>query len=202
VNRRYFVIPVICICILMGTLYPSDFQYQDKPVARVEFSGHAFFSERDLNRMISLQSDGLFRKRRLFNRRVLNRDLEEIQRNYIAEGFLKCQIADSLTLTDRNRVNITIEIHEGPRFYVNTFEVSGNTLISDAEIMSLMKIKPGDPFKPFEYQRGIHLIQDEYGAMGRPYVTIDEQIREDVQMDISLLIDEDAVYSVDKIEIA
>ncbi|HAE86559.1 TPA: hypothetical protein DCG86_00880 [Candidatus Marinimicrobia bacterium] len=188
-------------CILAGVLYSSDFQYQDKTVGRVEFSGHEYFSERDLKRMTSIQSGGLFRKRRLFNRRVLNRDLEEIQRNYIAEGFLQCRISDSLVLTDKNRVNITIEIHEGPRFYVNTFEIRGNTLISDAEIMSMMNIKPGDPFKPFEYQRGLQLIKDEYGTMGRPFVTIEEQIREDVQMDISLLIDEDAVYSVDKIEI-
>jgi len=201
VNRHYSVILVLLMCILPGSLYPSDFRYQDKPVARVEFSGHEFFSDRDLNRMISIQSDGLFRKRRLFNRRVLNRDLEEIQRNYIAEGFLQCRISDSLALTDRNQVNITIEIHEGPRFYVNTFEVRGNTLISDEEILSLMKIKPGDPFKPFEYQRGLQLIQDEYASRGRPFVAIEEQIREDVRMDISLLIDEDTVYSVDKIEI-
>jgi outer membrane protein insertion porin family len=192
---------VILFCILTGSLYSSDFQFQDKPVARVEFTGHTFFSERDLNRMISLKSDGLFRKRRLFNRRVLNRDLEEIQRNYIAEGFLRCRVSDSLALTDKNQVNITLEIHEGPRFYVNSFDVRGNTLISDAEIMSMMNIKPGNPFKPFEYQRGFGLIQDEYAAMGRPYVTIEEQIREDVQMDISLIIDEDTVYSVDKIEI-
>ncbi len=201
--KRYYYLTtlIFLLFVVQGALSSPDLSYQDKPVANVVFTGNDFFNDRDLSGMISIKSDGLFNKRRLFNSRVLTRDLEEIRRNYIAEGFLKCQVSDSLTMNEKKRVSIYISIIEGPRFYVNSFSVEGNTVVPDNKILSLLNVSPGNPFKPFEYQRGLQLLQDEYGKLGRPFVVIKDVIKEEVQMSISLIIDEDAVYSVDKIEI-
>jgi outer membrane protein insertion porin family len=179
----------------------TDFKFNEKSIHSVRFIGNTHFRDRELRRMISTTSAGLFKKRRIFNTRVLKRDFEEIERNYHAEGYLKCDVSDSLVMHEKNRVKVFIFISEGEQFYVKNFSVQGNSLIDERKILSLLKIEEGEPFKPFEYQQGLQLIQDEYGKLGRPFVKIEDHITENVRMEISLHIDEDDTYRIKSIDV-
>jgi len=200
---KKFLYPAIILFLLFipSLIVASNLKFDNKVVNEVQFSGNDIFSNRQLTAMISTKSSGIFRKRRLFNSRVLIRDLDEIQRNYYAEGFLKCEIRDSVVVNEKDHIFVFIHIHEGPRFYLEHFSVTGNTLISDKKIMSLLNIESGKAFKPYDFQQGLQAVRDEYSKLGRPFINIQEDIVQDIKMEIDLHILEDEIYRINNVEI-
>jgi outer membrane protein insertion porin family len=196
----YTAITLFFVC-FPSLIHASNLKFDNKIVNEVHFNGNEFFSDRQLNAIISTRSSGILRKRHLFNSRVLTRDLNEIQRNYYAEGFLECEIMDSVIVNEKERVLVFIRINEGPRFYVDRVSVSGNTLITDKRILSLLNIQKGQVFKPYDFQQGLQAARDEYGKIGRPFVDIQENIVQDVMMEIDLYINEDQIYRINQVEV-
>ncbi|MDD3807516.1 MAG: POTRA domain-containing protein, partial [Candidatus Marinimicrobia bacterium] len=183
-------------------LWSLNLTFESKPVVSIQFKGQENIPESELKKLISFKTGGFLQKPSLFNQRVLDWDRNEIQRYFISEGYLHCHVTDSLSLNENNEVNIFIFIDEGPRFYVNSVTLEGNTLISDEKIQSLLSAEPGKPFRPFDYQRGLQSMRDEYAKIGYPFITIDERIQESSNhIDITLILDEDGLYTVDNIDI-
>lgn len=193
---------IILFCLFIpAMILASNLKYDNKIVNEVHFKGNEFFSNRRLTAMISTRSSGILRKRRLFNSRVLIRDLDEIKRNYYAEGFLKCDIRDSVVVNDKDRILVYLKINEGPRFFVEHFSITGNTLISDKKIKSFLKLEEGNVFKPYDFQQGLHAIRDEYGKLGRPFIEIQDNIVQNVKMEIDLYIHEDEIYRINRVDV-
>ena len=83
-----------------------------------------------------------------YSKQKLSADLETLRSYYMDSGYLEYNInSTQISITpDKKDVYITINETEGDKYKVSKVEVTGNTLISQAEMDKLIKIKPNDTF--------------------------------------------------------
>ncbi|MCX8098960.1 MAG: outer membrane protein assembly factor BamA [Casimicrobiaceae bacterium] len=160
-------------------------------VARIEsinIVGATAFSERTLLNQLQLSTGGWFSwytKDNQYSKQKLQGDLETLRNFYLNRGYLEFNI-DSTQVSlspDRQRVYITINITEGEQFTVSGVDVSGEMLLSEAEVRSLIPIRPGQIFSRTALADGTKAIADRLGREGyafasvNPVPTIDREKR-------------------------
>ena len=79
---------------------------------------------------------------------VLEEDLTRIETMYRNQGYLdvKATVMRLDEIGDGSHVDIYIKIDEGERYYVGDLKWSGNEVVEDEDIRSLIALKEGDPF--------------------------------------------------------
>ncbi|MBL9077713.1 MAG: BamA/TamA family outer membrane protein [Planctomycetes bacterium] len=115
-----------------------------------------------------------------YSREILEEDVDRLRLFYRSRGFLDASvdIADVRFAADRESVEITIVVVEGPRYTIEEVRVehidaSGRVLTepprySEAEILGECKVAPGDFYDHDRLQRDWQAIQDFYGRRGHP----------------------------------
>jgi outer membrane protein insertion porin family len=115
-----------------------------------------------------------------------------------AEGLLPSEGTDA---GDR-RVEIILEIDEGPRTSVRTLTFAGNTATTAAQLHELVPFAVGAPFVAADVLSGRDRIANRYWNRGYLDATVKEDIRlaeDDTRADISYTIDEGQQTIVDHI---
>ncbi|HEU4400904.1 MAG TPA: POTRA domain-containing protein [Candidatus Polarisedimenticolia bacterium] len=98
-------------------------------------------------------------------------------------------------------VYLTVPIEEGSQYRVGTIDLEGNTVFTDAEIMSRLPLRAGQVFNDSALKFGTKRIEEEYGERGYFYVSLDPRVdKRDRVADLKLQITEDRRYFVDRIE--
>ncbi len=98
-------------------------------------------------------------------------------------------------------IRLTVPIDEGQRYRVGNIAIEGNTVFSDAEILARLPLRTGMIFNNRALELGTRLIEEEYGARGYFYVSLNPKIeKQDEIADLTLEVTEDRKYFVDRIE--
>ena len=80
-----------------------------------------------------------FKSGNVFNREKIDRTVEEIETLYRNEGYLYTQVlALEIIDSDKKRVNITMDIQAGEKFYMRRLYIEGNTLTDDGIIRKVI----------------------------------------------------------------
>jgi len=149
-------------------------------VARIEainIVGASAFSERTLRAEMQLSTGGWFSwytKDNQYSRQKLQGDLEALRNFYTNRGYLEFNIESTqVSLSpDRQRVYITINISEGQQFTVAGVDVSGEALLPEAEVRSLIKVRPGETFSRVKLADSAKAITDRLGREGYAFATV------------------------------
>jgi outer membrane protein insertion porin family len=155
-------------------------------VGNVSFAAEPHFgmlgSDSYLLRDSHIQSDpaGFLSGGQPFSREVLEEDVDRLRLFYRSRGFLDAtvDIADVRFTPDRESVEITVVVVEGPRYRIEEVRVehidaSGRPLASPPlyppeEVLLECKVAPGDFYDHEQLQRDWLAIQDFYGRRGHP----------------------------------
>lgn len=135
-------------------------------VDEIEFSGNEHLDGDELEERIATAEtprfvglfEGLIYDYEIFDRFVLQRDLQRIARYYRARGFYEAEVrAGRVLYDDSKHVRVEIRVKEGPRTYVSRLTLSGLDAVApdvqDAVRSRLeRRLAVGAPFeeKPFE----------------------------------------------------
>jgi outer membrane protein insertion porin family len=162
-------------------------------VGRIEFVGNLTFAANPVLGIFG-SDDFLLRDARIasgparglvnggaFSREVLEEDLDKLRLFYRARGFLDAtvDVADIVFTPDRDVVDLTFVVVEGPRYRVRSVRVqhvtgpSGEALQTPPlypaeEIERELGIRPGEFYDHDRLQRDVLAIQDFYGRRGHP----------------------------------
>ncbi len=72
-------------------------------------------------------------------------DLERIVENYREKGYRDAQIIkDSISWNDDNTINLDITLNEGKRYYFGDIRFLGNSVYSDEQLKSFLRLERGD----------------------------------------------------------
>jgi outer membrane protein insertion porin family len=166
-------------------------------VGRIDFIGNVSFPS---NPMLGLfgAADYLLRDARIdsgparglvsggaYSREVLEEDLDKLRLFYRSRGFLDATVdlVDVVFTPDRDVVDLTFAIVEGPRYRVRSVRVEHVTpgltpgarqplptppLYSATEIEQELRVRPGEFYDHDRLQRDVLAIQDFYGRRGHP----------------------------------
>ncbi|MCC6555069.1 MAG: outer membrane protein assembly factor BamA, partial [Polyangiaceae bacterium] len=176
---------------------------QKLKVRRITFVGNAHVKEPELREVMISGTPGLFEfgTGGPFRRDVLERDLLAINAMYYDRGYLSVQVdTPRVQLTpDRDGVEITIPIQEGPRYRIRRLKVREvdrdgvevEPLGGRRHLRDMVRAAPGQYFNRAELVKDIAGIQTMYRDAGYANVDVppDTQLdpaKEEVDIDIAI----------------
>lgn len=146
-------------------------------IKRINIVGNQAYSERELLDVIQLRTPGLFTwfsKSDQYSRQKLQADLESLRSFYLNNGYLEFNIdSTQVSITpDRRDIYITINITEGDKFEVADVKLGGELLVPEAELRSLITIKPGETFSREKLTESTKAITDRLGRDGYAFANV------------------------------
>jgi outer membrane protein insertion porin family len=100
-------------------------------------------------------------------------DAERVTEHYRDQGYIRAQVGEPVVkvLADsadkKTRwVELRIPVTEGHRYLVDTFDVSGNTVVKSDLLKPLFKLKKGEYYNQKSVRKGFQKAQEIYGAAG------------------------------------
>jgi outer membrane protein insertion porin family len=128
------------------------------PNVVVTFAGDQL-PESDRERLVPVRAEG-----------SVDEDLLE-DSNFAIEEYLRARgyrnAMSVYTRTPRDgQLNIAFTVSRGPRYILEDLELTGNMAIPAADLMQLLRIKPGEPFVQVTLNGGVGAIRDLYRTRG------------------------------------
>ena len=109
-------------------------QLEERPaIAKIKISGNDEISEEDLTS--ALKRIGLS-EGRIFNRSLLEKVEQELQRQYFSLGRYGVKIQSKIEKQERNRVSLEIEINEGQVTQIRKINIIGNKAFTDKVLLN------------------------------------------------------------------
>ncbi len=115
-------------------------------IASVTFSGNR---EIETDKLKGALKDTGLAEGRVFDRSMLSRIEQELQRQYFGRGKYGVKIQTTVTPLERNRVGITITITEGHAARIHRIALVGNNAFPDAVLRKQMDLDTGGWFSWF-----------------------------------------------------
>ena len=140
-------------------------------VRNIKVIGNVAFSDKRLIKLIKSKTSGFFRSG-VYKKDVADDDMERIKNFYRKEGFLDIESEYEVVSQEKKRkrwIELVIRIEEGKKYIAGDIELSGNTVFSEEELKSLLKMRPGHTFTENEVHKEVASIQEHYFDKG--YIT-------------------------------
>lgn len=149
-------------------------------LSSIRFAGNDTFDRKILLTYMTVQESGFFHTVR-YTRRAVERDLANIERFYMTQGFMRAQavIEDELPSDDSLRIAVLIGVYEGPRWTIESITFDGNTIADDQRLRQKMALAPGGPFLTNELESDRRAVLDLYAR--RSY--LDARVVQTVDVD-------------------
>jgi outer membrane protein insertion porin family len=122
----------------------------------------------------SLQAVMSLKEGSLYNPELIDSERDTLENFYISLGYLKAEIRDFRTEYDElnKKMNITVQIDEGPKTIIESVSVEGALRVSESELLRIISIKPGDPYNETDIYDARVRVLEFYGSKGFPDITV------------------------------
>jgi outer membrane protein insertion porin family len=110
-------------------------------IAEIKLSGNR---EIDSEKLKTALKDVGLAENQVFDRSLLDKIEQELQRQYFALGKYGVKVDSKVTLKERNRADIAIEIHEGEAARIQRLNVVGNKAFDEGKLVDQLQLsEPG-----------------------------------------------------------
>jgi outer membrane protein insertion porin family len=146
-------------------------------IKHINLVGVHDFDEETLIANLELKTTGLlspFMNDDKYSQEKLSGDLERLESYYLDRGYLKFSV-DSTQVAispDREDVFITINLTEGGVYTVDQVELSGDLVVSEDEIRSLLVLKEGQTFSQIRMVQTTEWITARLGDEGYTFAEV------------------------------
>ena len=147
-------------------------------ISEVRIVGAKAFSESKLLSQFEVSSSGWlswYTKADRYSRAKLNADLETLRAYYLNRGYLDFAIESTqVTISpDKQNITITITVHEGQPFTVTGVRLEGDYLGREGEFQSLIKVRPGLPYRGDDVTATVRAFSDLYATFGFAFARVE-----------------------------
>ncbi len=145
-------------------------------VEKIHFSGNKSFSDSTLkDKILSRENDALLfipLGKKPFLEKNLEQDIQRLKLFYSLEGWLDIHtpgpkprifLAEVNYNQNKTAVQIRYHIDEGPRYEIQNIRIQGNTIYSEQEIRSWLRLRPGESYSRSIAAKDVQKIRDKYG---------------------------------------
>ena len=149
-------------------------------VTDVLFIGNESFEDDSLLPYMQIRKSGSLRKTS-YDRRAFLRDLENLERFYISQGFLEADVEldDMMLSADSTSVRLLIGVYEGDRWMVEDVSFEGASVIPEEKLRGVVTVREGTPLMVGGLDSDRRAILEEYAR--RSY--LDAHVVQDVVRD-------------------
>lgn len=179
-------------------------------VKKVNFNGNEAFGQRKLRGEMDTRKWWIFSwltGSGKFKEEEFQDDIIALKDFYKNEGYLDIEIPEDkiqLEYPKPNRLEISIDVIEGPRYFVGDITFSGNTIYTSEELRRAIRLRAGDVFSPEKVDEAIQSVRDYFGSQGylETFVRAERIPNLDTRdIDLRFLINESEKFYVESINI-
>jgi outer membrane protein insertion porin family len=156
---------------------------QKVPIFAIQFAGNGHFSNAELKGLMKPSERGFFswiRNSGYLDEKSLELDTQEIIAFYHNHGFIKTVVGKPQITWEREKgLRITIEIHEGKRYFFGEVSVEGEMIGPADEILGRLGAPNKKVFSPETVQEDVQVLTDIYADEGYAYVNVQPVKKED-----------------------
>lgn len=140
-------------------------------IKHINIVGNKAFEEEKLQDLFSLNKTGTWSwitGNDKYAREQLSGDLEKLKSFYLDRGFLNFSVKSTqVSLSpDKETVFITVNLSEGKKLYIGEIVISGEPILPEEEIRSLISINEGDVFSQLLVTQSESVVQRALGNEG------------------------------------
>ena len=163
------------------------FQIEEKPksiIKRICFKGNAHMSSKKLRNIIFSREDWLgsfMDKSGTYQEDRINGDKHMLEQFYQNNGYLNAKVVDVETTINPATKNIvlTYEIREGDCYTIKDVKVSGNDILKEEFLLSVLPVRPGDVYSRERLVDAMKALEFIWGDFGYIYASINPDIQTD-----------------------
>lgn len=179
-------------------------------IKELRFEGNTIFDADELRDAMDTQEKWMFSwltSRGNYDEALLDQDLERIADLYFNRGYIKVKVRKPVIslVDDRSHMLILILIDEGDQYRIGKLDAVGDLIDRKEEILTHLKLSPGDVFSRELLRRGVGKITDLYADKGYAYANVSPLSRVDDAtklVDLALEIEQGPQVSVERINIS
>ncbi|MBU1665124.1 MAG: outer membrane protein assembly factor BamA, partial [Gammaproteobacteria bacterium] len=157
-----------------------NFEVTEGEVAKIRainLVGSKALKEKDLLKLFTLRTPGMmtwWTKNDQYSKQKLSGDLEVLRAHYQNQGYLEFNInSTQVSITpDKKDIYITVNISEGEKYTVSEFKIAGELPVPEAELKTLITMKPGDAFSREQLNETTKKIGDRLGNEGYAFANV------------------------------
>jgi outer membrane protein assembly complex protein YaeT len=146
-------------------------------LVRVDVQGNRYFDHKTiLERMAITPASKLRYRYGRYSAPMLERDLEAIRTLYRSNGFVEVEVAAQTDNSYRGKereVAVSINIKEGPQYFVSGLELTGVNLRDYETVLSLLEVSEGEPFSELSIAADRDTVLNYYFSLGFPDANFD-----------------------------
>jgi len=178
-------------------------------VEKISFAGNKKFTDKELRKVMETQEDtwySFLTDDGIYQKDVLKLDRFRVEAFYQDNGYYRVRVLEPRieVRKQENAIYITIPVEEGPLYKVAKVEVRGDDLLSEEELMAVVKMKEGDVFNVSALREDALNIGELYSEKGYAYADVNPMTQindENKTVDLSIQVDKGRKVYVGKIEI-
>lgn len=116
----------------------------------------------------------VFSDRDQYSRQKLSADIETLKSYYLDRGYINFNVESTqVTITpEKKAVFITLNIHEGEQFTIESIELAGDLIVPREELQALVDLQPGDVFSRREVNAVSSAITERLGNEGYAFANV------------------------------
>ncbi len=150
-------------------------------MGNVEIKGHESFTSRKIRTLVHLE------KGSLYNGKIKIQSAERIKELYRNSGYFFVQVFSTEYRDARNRtVDVTFDIREGEKIYLNRLQIAGNTFTEDAVLRREMRVVEQEKFCLDLFTRSLKALTRSGMAQIEESPEIQLDPEDDTRLNISL----------------
>jgi outer membrane protein insertion porin family len=186
-------------------------------IRKIDFTGNRVYSDRKLKKALKNTHEyswwRALKGGATYHPLIFDQDLEGVRQIYLDRGYIDVQVKPAAVGVQEGRprkkehkrrkwLSLSVPIEEGRSYKVGKLATDGNTLFSEAELLSRIPLKSGMVYNGSLMQAGTSAIEFDYGEKGYFYVSTSPRLKrnEDGSVDVTLRVDEDQRYFINRIE--
>jgi outer membrane protein insertion porin family len=178
-----------------------------KPTGKdIKFFGNEKIKDWKLRARMATKREGVFTGKK-FSREDFLRDLLVLDYYYDDNGYLEAAFdpAERMVTADREHVVLGLGIEEGLQYKVGEYNVAGDMIVPEEELVKGFLLKPGDIFRKSLFIRDQQYLLDFYGEEGYALCEAEPEVklvREDQRVDITWHIRKGTKVYIETIEMS
>ncbi len=152
-------------------------------IREIRIVGNKVFSEGTLKGLFDLNDGGwlnFYTKADRYSRAKLDADLEKLRAYYLDRGYLEFSIESTQVAIspDKEDITATINIREGQLYTVTGVRLEGDYLGKDDDFRTLVRIRPGEPYRAESVTETTRDMTDRFGTFGYAFAKV--EARQDI----------------------
>jgi len=177
-------------------------------IKTIDFDGNSVYDDKKLKKLIKSSEKGFFSwltGSGELDREALQQDVARLTAFYHNDGHIRARISEPQVEFGEESIYITIKIVEGPRFSVGKVGVSGDLILPEPTLLSMVRISQNEFYSREVVRNDVLRLTDVYADEGYAYADIYPRIEtdeENFKVDITYTINKGRQVYFERINIS